>query len=150
MPTPYRVLLVKVYRKVRVLLIVGRDAPLGSLAGRLQARGWTVVVARSDQPETISLRAKETDVVVAGDDDLEGRCISILRSIREQNPDMPIILIGRRFQIDTAIQAIKLGRVEYLGRPISPSRLCSKVEDVLEKRQYLADFPGKVALQEGD
>jgi DNA-binding NtrC family response regulator len=73
----------------------------------------------------------------------------MLKDIRASYPDLPIILIGRRCQVDVAVRVLKLGRVEYLARPLSPRRLRDKIEDAVERRAYLRELTRRRAAQAG-
>lgn len=123
-----------------VLLVGEKPIPLGSLAAALRDNGFAVSVAQDDREALEILASREPDVLVVLDDGAESRCITMLRSVREHDRDLPIILIGRRCQVDVALQALKLGRVEYVNRPVSLRRLCDKIEDVLERQSYYEEL----------
>jgi len=129
----------------RVLLVGEKVMPISSLAAALRDNGFDVVVANSEQIAVENLAG--SDVLVVLDSGLEAECLLLLKRIREYSQDLPVILIGRHCQVDVAIQALKLGRVEYLSRPISPRRLCDKIEDVLERQAYFDELARLTALQ---
>ncbi|MDA8216427.1 MAG: response regulator [Dehalococcoidales bacterium] len=127
-------------------ILLGGD-PFGSLVVALEEAGMTVVLTASEREELDARDVERADVVVVADDKMGNRCLAVLRSVRDRYPDLPIILLGRHCQVDLAVQALKLGSVEYLTRPISPHRLCDKIEDAVERRDCLRELTRRTPSQ---
>ena len=56
--------------------------------------------------------------------------LEVLRAIREADPDCQTILISGGATIDSAVEAIKLGAVDYLTKPFDFNRLKTLLADV--------------------
>src|SRR5207247_10922347 len=65
--------------------------------------------------------------------------MSVLRSIKEFNPDALVIIITAFSTIDTAIQAIKLGAYHYVGKPFRPEELMIVVNQALERSRLMQE-----------
>ena len=66
--------------------------------------------------------------------DVDG--IEVLRAIRESDPDCQVILMSGDATIDSAVEAVKLGAVDYLTKPLDfarLSRLLTAVRDDTER-----------------
>ncbi len=78
---------------------------------RLQDRGFDLVV---------------TDLKMPGMNGIE-----VLKAIRVLQPGTPVVLITGYATVDTAVEAMKCGAVEYIPKPFTPDLLKKKVEAVL-------------------
>ncbi|MBI2189555.1 MAG: sigma-54-dependent Fis family transcriptional regulator [Acidobacteria bacterium] len=68
--------------------------------------------------------------------------IEVLRAIRGSNPDCQTILMSGAATIDSAVEAVKLGAVDYLTKPFDVGRLkallASVKDEAARRRQLLA------------
>jgi two-component system response regulator HydG len=77
----------------------------------------------------------------------DGSGIELLQWKNEQNMNFPCILMTSYAEIQIAVEAIKLGAVDFLEKPINPTVLKQKITSVLSNVK--ADFksaPTKIAL----
>jgi len=70
-----------------------------------------------------------TDLKMNGMDGLE-----VLRRIRELDPDCPTLLMTAYGTVEAAVEAMKLGAMDFLQKPFSPEVVRLKVERALELR----------------
>jgi two-component system response regulator HydG len=70
-----------------------------------------------------------TDLKMGGMDGL-----SVLRRIRELDPDCPTLLMSAYGSVENAVEAMKLGAMDFLTKPFSPEVVRLKVERALELR----------------
>ena len=49
--------------------------------------------------------------------------LEVLRRVKESHPDIDVIMVTGLSQIDTAVQAMKLGAFDYLPKPFDPDEL---------------------------
>ena len=113
----------------------GRDA----LAELAQSWGYEVLTA-GDGTEALR-RAIEwhpdvllTDLVMPNMDGLW-----LLRALRAELPDVPVLLLTGRGTVQTAVQAIKEGAYDFIEKPIDPSRLRMVLERALEKKETMRE-----------
>jgi DNA-binding NtrC family response regulator len=113
----------------------GRDA----LAELAQRWGYDVLTA-SDGTDALR-RAIEwhpdvllTDLVMPNMDGLW-----LLRALRAELPDVPVLLLTGRGTVQTAVQAIKEGAYDFIEKPLDPSRLRVALEHALEKKETLRE-----------
>ena len=123
--------------ETRVLVI--EDDPDGrrSLADALEDGGWQVVTAETGQEGIARFADQAFDVVVSDLvlPDIDG--LEVLRRVKESHPDVDVIMVTGLSQIDTAVQAMKLGAFDYISKPFEPDELKLVVQRALERRQLL-------------
>jgi DNA-binding NtrC family response regulator len=58
--------------------------------------------------------------------------VALFRAIRERHPDLPVILLTAWTHLETAVELVKAGAADYLGKPWDDSKLLTTVENLLE------------------
>lgn len=80
------------------------------------------------QAETFDLLV--TDIHMPG---LSG--IELLRNARKRDPDMPVLMMTGYPGIETAVESMKLGAMDYLAKPFLPQELVASVQSLLESKR---------------
>ncbi len=65
--------------------------------------------------------------------------LEVLHRIKEGHPDVDVIMITGLSQIDTAVQAMKLGAFDYISKPFEPDEIRLVVQRALERRRLLQE-----------
>ncbi len=76
--------------------------------------------------------------------------VDILRAMRELDPECQVILMTAFGTIDSAIEAVKLGALDYLSKPLDFARLRELLATVrfgIERRQRLMTADGELATR---
>ena len=78
--------------------------------------------------------------------------IDVLRYVKETNPDLPVIVITGHGDISLAVEAMKIGAVDFLEKPFDDDLLLAAVRaalshdaDVGKRKAELADIHDKLA-----
>ena len=58
--------------------------------------------------------------------------VALFRAIRAQHPDLPIVLLTGWTNLQTAVELVKAGAADYLGKPWDDRKLQASVENLLE------------------
>src|ERR1700722_9154506 len=58
--------------------------------------------------------------------------MEILKDIRSDYPDLPVIMISGHGNIQTAVEAIKIGAYDFIEKPFKTDRLVLQVQHALE------------------
>ena len=115
------------------LLVIDDDPLMRKLLTRvLGVKGYETAVAQ-DGAQARELFANQRFDLVLTDlhmPRIDG--IAVLRHIREQDPDLPVILFTASPSTETAIGALQLRATAYLTKPLDPSRLLEEVEKALK------------------
>src|SRR6185369_11694658 len=65
--------------------------------------------------------------------------LEVLQRVKESHPDIDVIMITGLSQIDTAVQAMKLGAFDYISKPFEPDELRLVVQRALERRRLVQE-----------
>ncbi|MGZ4269048.1 MAG: response regulator transcription factor [Solirubrobacteraceae bacterium] len=110
------------------ILVVEDEARISDfLAGALRAEGMCVSVA-DDGPEGLALGlAHPFDLVILDLmlPTLDG--LEVVRQIHEHRPDLPILILSARSDLQTKLRGFALGADDYLAKPFSLDELLARV-----------------------
>ena len=105
----------------------------------LERQGHAVLEAR-DQPEAVRLLQQAQPAIVLSDLRLpEGDGFGVLRSAKEIDSDIPVIVMTAYGSIEDAVAAMKEGALDFLAKPVDPDHLLLLVTRALEQRRIVAE-----------
>jgi len=114
--------------KGRVLLVEDEAALRRAFARMLEEAGFTVVQAADGRQAIDALAAGAFEVVLT-DVSMPGMDgIQLLRAARERDLDVPVILISGNPTVESAVQAVQYGALQYLIKPVDSRSLVEIVE----------------------
>jgi DNA-binding NtrC family response regulator len=121
------------YIMANATILVVDDEPLirWSLSERLKAEGYEVVEADTGKAALEQL-PRGVDLVLLDYrlPDTDG--VSILRKIKEFDQDILVILLTAYANIETAVEAMKLGAYHFANKPFNLDEIAATVERALE------------------
>jgi DNA-binding NtrC family response regulator len=101
-----------------------------SLGGWLERDGHTVDKAASGE-EALEKCAKTRYDILLLDIKMEGMSgLEVLKRVRENDPDVSVVMITAYGSIPSAIEAMKSGAYEYLLKPFDPDELMVLIEKI--------------------
>jgi DNA-binding NtrC family response regulator len=65
--------------------------------------------------------------------------MELLQQLRERRPDTPVIVITAYGSIESAVEAMKLGAIDYIQKPFEEERIKLTIHKALELRQILSE-----------
>ncbi len=115
----------------RVLVVDDQELVVRNLGRMLSRVGHSVTTCTSGREAARRVLAGGYEVVVADIQmpDLNG--LALLERIRRADPDLPVILVTGRPDIETAIRAVDSGASRYLRKPVGVEPLRRSVTDAL-------------------
>ncbi len=100
------------------LLIVDDDKPfLSRLAKAMEARGYSVRTAETLEAGKQAIRELPPAYAVVDMRLEDGNGLDVIRMLREMRPDCRALVLTGYGNIATAVNAVKLGAVDYLSKP---------------------------------
>ena len=122
------------------LLIVDDEASLADFLSILfQGEGYDVATARSVEEARKSLERSTFDLVLCDILMPDGNGLDLLREIKSQNGAAPqVIMMTAYTSTKSAIEAMKLGAVDYVSKPFDVDELKIVAQKALERAE-LAD-----------
>lgn len=115
----------------RLVLIADDDADILSLVRvRLERSGYTVISARNGVEALNLVRERHPDLAILDIAMPEMTGLEVTRRMREENLDVPVILLTARARdVDVAAGA-EAGADVYVTKPFSPQELESRVRAI--------------------
>jgi two-component system nitrogen regulation response regulator NtrX len=117
------------------ILIVDDEADIRELvAGILEDEGFETRTARDSDSALGALSSRRPnllflDIWLQGSK-LDG--LQLLDSVKEQHPDLPVVMISGHGNIETAVSAIKRGAYDFIEKPFKADRLVLVANRALE------------------
>jgi DNA-binding NtrC family response regulator len=124
-----------------ILLVDNESRLLHSTSSTLRTSGFPEVLAIDDVRKVMTLLAEREIGVVVLDlaiGHVSGR--AILEQVGADYPDTPVIVTSTASDLDTAVQCMQAGAVDYLVKPLERSRLVSSVRRALQMCSLRAGF----------
>ncbi|HXW08478.1 MAG TPA: sigma-54 dependent transcriptional regulator [Vicinamibacterales bacterium] len=119
----------------RVLVIDDDPGVRESMSRMLQTAGYTVQVAATGE-EGLELARGDAFDVILSDMRMPGLSgIDVLRRLRESRVDASFIVMTGFGTVDTAVEAMKLGAVDFVQKPFFRDELLMRVRAAAERRQ---------------
>ncbi len=121
-----------------------------TLSQTLETLGAPIDVATNGEEGLSKLKEKEfglilLDIRMPGMDGME-----VLRRVREIRPDIRVIMITAYGTIESAVEAMKLGAVDFLQKPFDPEEIRELVSRVMDRDKLddhkLVDYSSHIEL----
>jgi len=114
------------------ILVVEDDAGLReALVDTLLLAGYQCVEADSGEAALLALKKNQVDIVIS-DVQMGGMSgLSLLKSIKNQHVNLPVLLMTAYGTINDAVQAMKDGACNYIAKPFAPQVLLNMVSQYI-------------------
>lgn len=123
----------------RILIVDDEEIVIRSCKRILDGDEFQVEAVQDGREALLRIEDKAYDVVILDImmPNIDG--LEVLRRVKETHPSVDIVMITGLSQIDTAVQAMKLGAFDYLSKPFEPDELKLVVLRALERRRLLQE-----------
>lgn len=120
---------------MKSILIVEDDITYGMMLKTwLTKKGFEVSTASSILRARKQIESHPSDLILSDlrlpDDD----GIDLLKWMKERGMDIPLIMMTGYADIQSAVQAMKLGASDYVAKPVNPEELLKKISEALQKK----------------
>lgn len=123
---------------MRSVLIIDDNPSVGeALSLFLSIHDIRPLVAADPDEGLAKLATERVDVVIqdmnfSADTTSGEEGVVLFRAIREQYPDLPVILLTAWTHLETAVELVKAGAADYVAKPWDDAKLLTTVENLLE------------------
>jgi DNA-binding NtrC family response regulator len=132
-------------QRTPVLVVIDDDAGILKLVARFaRPKGFEVQTYASPREALTNLAHRPVDVAIVDLRMPEVGGLDVLRALREAHPASQVILMTGHASVDTAIEAVKLGALDYVEKPLDFERLGQLLQTVRD------DIARRVALFEAE
>jgi len=120
--------------RTKILIVDDELVMRESLAGWLERDGHRVEKAESGEECLEKLAVNRFDILLL-DIKMEGMSgLEVLKQVKENDPDVAVIMITAYGSIRSTIEAMKNGAHDYLLKPFDPNELGMVIEKILESQ----------------
>jgi two-component system NtrC family response regulator len=125
--------------KHRILIVDDEANQRLVLSGFLEKNGYAIVPAESAEKALDAIAAAPPDLIIS---DMKMTGMSgreLLKEVRRADPLIPFIMITAYGNIDEAVDMMKQGATDYLGKPVNLAELLLKISKALEQKMLLEE-----------
>jgi two-component system response regulator AtoC len=123
----------------RILVADDEEPVRAFLAESLERAGHEVVQAPDGLAAIAAVREQPFDVVLTDLRMPGADGMSVVRTVRTEQPDVEVVVLTAFGDVATAVEAMKLGAYDYLQKPVSsPAAIRDLVAGALDRRAGLA------------
>jgi DNA-binding NtrC family response regulator len=123
--------------KADVLLVDDEKNFLKALSQRMEARGLKVDTATSGEEGLEKVKGRNYNIVIV-DLIMPGvGGMDVLKNIKKQYADLPVIILTGQGTTKNAIEALKEGAMDYMEKPADIETLVQKIMEARHKRLLL-------------
>ena len=115
-----------------------------SLKERLTREGHAITEAEDGRSAAAALELGIPDLVLLDMKLPDTDGLTILRSVVEKAPELPVIIITAYSTVDTAVEAMRVGAYDYISKPFDMDELTITVKRALEASTLRRDVKERV------
>ena len=125
---------------MKSILVVDDDREITTwLKKTLEYRRYEVAVADNGPSALKAIGASGFDLVLL-DIKMPGMDgLTVLHRVRENHPDLPVVMISAHGTIETAVEATKDGAFDFLSKPLDLDKLLIVVRNAIERKALVSE-----------
>ncbi|MGB2927397.1 MAG: response regulator [Desulfobacterales bacterium] len=121
-------------KNLRILLVDDEEEFVTTLAERLELRGLQARTALNGE-DALHMIEAETPRIVILDIMMPGLGgFEVLRRIKAQHPQIPVILLTGRGSEKEGVKGMELGAFDYLMKPLNIEELIKKMQEAIKSK----------------
>jgi two-component system response regulator AtoC len=118
------------------VLVVDDDASVRDfIVSTLEDEGYDITSAADADEGLGAMRERSFDLVITDVHMGKRSGIELCRQAAESHPDVPVIVLTAFGNMDVAVQALRAGAADFMGKPIDVDLLARTVANHVERRQ---------------
>ncbi len=127
---------------MKSILIVEDDITYGMMLKTwLTKKGFEVSTASSILRARKQIESHPADLILSDLRLPDEDGIDLLKWMKEQGMNIPLIMMTGYADIQSAVQAMKLGASDYIAKPVNPEELLKKISEALQKKEMANESP---------
>lgn len=121
--------------RARILIVDDEDIVLRSCLRILADGGHKIDIAPNGGEALRKVEANRYDLIIIDVMMPQLGGLEVLRQVKATRPDVAVIMMTGLSQVDTALQAKRLGAADYIPKPFEPDELKRAVDRALATRR---------------
>lgn len=124
---------------MKIMLVDDEKRFLSTTKKLLEKKGYSVITAAGGEAALKALETHAVHVVVLDVKMPEMDGIETLKRIKRRFPLVEVIMLTGHATVESAIDGMKSGAIDYLMKPIGVDELIQKASEAFEKRQRMEE-----------
>lgn len=123
-----------------ILIIDDEKTIRWSLAEALHASGYETVDADGAATGVARFREATPDLVLLDMKLPDGSGLDVLKSVKNEDPGVPVIMMTAYAEVETAVEAMKSGAYDFVAKPYSVEKLRVTIANALENERLRTEI----------
>lgn len=133
--------------QTRILIVEDDTSLRDALNDTLELAGFACETAENGNDALIKINAQKPDLIVSDIQMPEMDGLALLRNLKKRIPDVPVLMMTAHGSVNSAVEAIRNGAVDYLTKPFEADILLNKVNAYIKKSDVAGIQPVAVDPQ---
>jgi DNA-binding response OmpR family regulator len=118
---------------MKILIVDDQPEAAEFTAPILKQKGYEVITAQTGKEALTIYLNQAPDIILLdlGLPDIDGR--QVLKEIKSKSPQIKVIIVSGYDDVKTQQELISLGADYFLGKPATPSKLLTALNEILKK-----------------
>ena len=129
----------------KILVIDDEKSILDLLSVVFEKEGYSVKTSLSATKAVELMGDEDFDIIISDIKMPKMSGMELLRYVRENRPDIPIVMITAYGTIKQAVEALKAGAMDYIVKPFDVEELKIIVAQGLEKKRLICAAKNRLA-----
>ena len=124
------------------ILIIEDEATIRRVLGKIlseESDTYEVEVAENGIIGLDKIKATDYDLVLCDIKMPRMDGVEVLEAVKKIKPEIPMVMISGHGDMETAINAMRLGAFDYISKPPDLNRLLNTVRNALDKKQLVVE-----------
>lgn len=122
--------------KSKILLVEDEENLALGLEYNLSEEGYLVTIARDGKEALKYFDENEFDLIVLDIMLPYYNGFEIAKHVREKHPQMPILMLTARTQVEDRVKGLELGADDYLTKPFHLKELLLRIKGMLKRKRW--------------
>jgi two-component system response regulator FixJ len=106
-----------------------------ALSSLLETTGYQVATYPNSATLLQDITAIEEGCIILGGDDQALSPMQTLQTISRQRPDLPVIMLSARRDMEHTVLALKAGASDFMEKPFDPAHLLESVHQAVQRQK---------------
>ena len=137
-------------KKLKVLIVDDEAAMRKILSVRIEKWGYDVVLAKSVEEAEPMIEEETPDLILSDVVLLGASGLDLLKRVRPQNHEVPVVLMTAHGNVASAVEAMKEGARDFLTKPLDYDNLHALLETEAAELRHRDEVRGLEARLEKD
>jgi len=128
------------------ILVIDDEPAVHKIVARLLKSEFSVYSAYSGLEGFKKVNLNSPDLILLDLKMPQMSGIAVLKKLRENNNNIPVIILSAYGNVDSVVQAIKLGAVDYIEKPFEDKKLQQAIRIILKGRQDIKETSSELGI----